>query len=342
MQGDCSPGQSQSQACGICGTKTRTCSNSCSWGGWGACNDPCEECTPSCGGKQCGDDGCGGSCGNCPANETCQAGQCVSQAGCGDITYEGCCDGPVLTWCENEELTTIDCTDNPNCGWQAEAGFYDCGTGGAADPSGANPKDCNGGCTSNCAGSNCGDDGCGGSCGECGNNEQCDDGVCTPVCQPACAGKECGPDGCGGSCGNCEGGECVEGLCELEPECGNGTVEEGEVCEVDTDCDDYFVCAICTCVPDICEPACAGKECGDDGCGGNCGPCPAAAPICEANVCVPPPVEETPPVDNGDGGVGGGGCGMAYPNATSGLALLLAFLGLVAFLRRRFGTTQDS
>ncbi len=28
-------------------------------------------CTPSCGGKDCGPDGCGGSCGTCPAGETC-------------------------------------------------------------------------------------------------------------------------------------------------------------------------------------------------------------------------------------------------------------------------------
>ena len=35
-------------------------------------------CTPQCNGKQCGDDGCGGSCGNCGANQACQNNQCVS------------------------------------------------------------------------------------------------------------------------------------------------------------------------------------------------------------------------------------------------------------------------
>ena len=34
-------------------------------------------CTPSCSGKQCGDDGCGGSCGNCTLPATCQSNQCV-------------------------------------------------------------------------------------------------------------------------------------------------------------------------------------------------------------------------------------------------------------------------
>jgi hypothetical protein len=37
-------------------------------------------CAPQCGGKVCGDDGCGGSCGNCGVNQTCQAGQCVGGA----------------------------------------------------------------------------------------------------------------------------------------------------------------------------------------------------------------------------------------------------------------------
>lgn len=38
-------------------------------------------CTASCGAAVCGDDGCGGSCGSCGANEQCQAGQCVPTAG---------------------------------------------------------------------------------------------------------------------------------------------------------------------------------------------------------------------------------------------------------------------
>ena len=35
-------------------------------------------CTPQCGGKQCGDDGCGGSCGMCGVNENCVVNACVS------------------------------------------------------------------------------------------------------------------------------------------------------------------------------------------------------------------------------------------------------------------------
>lgn len=37
------------------------------------------DCTPSCSGKVCGDDGCGGSCGSCKSTETCSSGACVAK-----------------------------------------------------------------------------------------------------------------------------------------------------------------------------------------------------------------------------------------------------------------------
>ncbi len=43
---------------------------------------PNGECVPSCTGKQCGPDGCGGSCGWCGGNDSCQAGSCTSVDGC--------------------------------------------------------------------------------------------------------------------------------------------------------------------------------------------------------------------------------------------------------------------
>jgi uncharacterized protein YkwD len=41
-------------------------------------------CTPSCGGKQCGDDGCGSVCGTCGAGTSCQGTQCIGTGGGGD------------------------------------------------------------------------------------------------------------------------------------------------------------------------------------------------------------------------------------------------------------------
>ncbi len=40
-------------------------------------------CTPQCGADVCGDDSCGGSCGNCADGSTCAAGQCIEDNGTG-------------------------------------------------------------------------------------------------------------------------------------------------------------------------------------------------------------------------------------------------------------------
>lgn len=42
------------------------------------CRDPC---APQCDGRECGDDGCGGSCGNCPVDSTCFDGSCRADPG---------------------------------------------------------------------------------------------------------------------------------------------------------------------------------------------------------------------------------------------------------------------
>jgi len=69
-------------------------------------------------------------------------------------------------------------------------------------------------CVPDCAGKECGNDLCGGSCGTCGNFEQCVQGSCelTQVCD--CDGAVCGLDNCGNSCGTCSGQTtCSGGLC---------------------------------------------------------------------------------------------------------------------------------
>ena len=102
-------------------------------------------------------------------------------------------------------------------------------------------------CVPACLDKDCGDDGCGGSCGECGEDEECVQGFCQEgACVPACDGKECGDDGCGGVCGVCGAGM----TCNASGQC----VEGG-----------------------VCDPVanCVGKDCGDDGCGGVCGVCEA-------------------------------------------------------------------
>ena len=248
--------------------KTGNCGNDpqCGWdaqGGFYNCgtnggSDPSGQnpkncgggCTANCAGKECGSDGCGGSCGQCAGNETCQAGTCVAGGdGCNGITYEGCCDGQTLKYCEDNQLITGTCAGDPQCGWDAQGGFYNCGTNGGSDPSGQNPKDCGGACTPDCAGKVCGDDGCGGACGQCGAGDKCVAGQC--ICHPVCTNKECGSDGCDGSCGTCPNGFACSG--------------QGK------------------CIGD-CDPDCAGKVCGDDGCGGSCGSC-GPGQLCQLGQC---------------------------------------------------------
>lgn len=45
-------------------------------------------CIPHCGDRNCGDNGCGGSCGSCGANASCEAGHCVNQGlECGSLQW---------------------------------------------------------------------------------------------------------------------------------------------------------------------------------------------------------------------------------------------------------------
>jgi MYXO-CTERM domain-containing protein len=210
-------------------------------------------CQPKCNGKDCGEDGCGGTCGQCAGSDKCIAGVCQGKTcagscggqslfecycdgqcieygdccpdvceacpdicagpSCDSVGWQGCCDGDSVVWCQDGELKTEDCSGSPSCGWNAAGGYYDCKTAGGADPSGEYPLVCKGTCFATCDGKECGDDGCGGSCGQCVGKWA----VCTPegvCCESSCAGKECGGDGCGGICGVCADGlSCDGSLC---------------------------------------------------------------------------------------------------------------------------------
>jgi len=330
--------------CGTDGSEDPSGANPIDCAGAAECDPPCGEgfhcvfgeCVAcSCEGKQCGDDGCGNSCGECGEGFECNAGVCEA-AGCGGITFEGCCDGQTLKYCENDEIKVIDCSGNepPNdqCGWKAEAGFYDCG-GDGEDPSGLNPIDCPAGpvdcdppceegfecvdgecvpdCVPDCAFMECGgDDGCGGDCGVCDDGFFCNLFFVCEAC--TCDGKECGDggEGCGLDCGDCSGGPrdlvCWQGACveDCMPDC------------VDKDCgdggcagwDDF--CGVCLggaeCIDDICVgcvPDCENKECGPDGCGDICGTCDAGQ-TCEDGVCKDICVPNCQGKDCGDDGCG--------------------------------------
>ncbi len=270
--------------------------------GWHQRVDDGTPCLPECGGKACGDDGCGGICGKCftpeggqddslcTDNGTCCVPTCGDHS-CGD---NGC--GGLCGVCP-EGVDCLDgyCADScvPDCAGK------DCGDdgcqgscGNCLDKSGAINNDlCQDGlcCVPECGFKKCGNDGCGGSCGACSDELTCVDGVCKAVCIPDCVGKDCGYDGCTGVCGSCQGGKtCQDHQCvPCDPDCtgkdcgGDGCGGLCGNCEPGSKCQD----GLCQCVPQ-----CKDLECGDDTCGGSCGQCddgnPCTADSCDGGVCV--------------------------------------------------------
>jgi MYXO-CTERM domain-containing protein len=64
--------------------------------------------------------------------------------GCGAVSYAGCCLGSSLFFCAGGKLMGKSCSSDPQCGWDPSQLYYNCGTAGGADPSGAHPKACGG------------------------------------------------------------------------------------------------------------------------------------------------------------------------------------------------------
>jgi len=273
-------------------------------------------CTPFCGGKECGDDGCGGSCGEC-ATGVCDGAVCQKGAGCeaaagvkgcGGFTCEACVCALDAYCCDTEwdDVCVGECINDCEACVAPVAGNNLCDKGETCT---ANPEDCPcgpgtkcendvcvesvGPCEPSCDGKVCGSDGCNGSCGTCDAGLICKLGQCV-VCTPDCTDMECGDDGCGGSCGECaEGTACKAGKCECVPKCTGldcGDDGCGGSCG---DCQAGFACNAGKCE---CAPQCDGKDCGGDGCGGSCGACDAGkvcntdglcecTPACEGKTC---------------------------------------------------------
>lgn len=111
---------------------------------------PCE---PQCGGKNCGTDSCGGSCGRCASGQTCNAGVCVAPQTC-------------MPNCAGKLCGSDGC--NGMCTNQCSAGQTCSATGRCLSGSVCSP---------NCGIRTCGSNGCGGWCGE---RESC--GETAPTC----------------------------------------------------------------------------------------------------------------------------------------------------------------
>jgi len=74
--------------------------------------------------------------------QECSAGAKLEATECGWVSFEGCCDGERLLFCEGGMLCARDCAGFPHCGWNGTMGYYDCGTAGQDDPVGMFPAAC--------------------------------------------------------------------------------------------------------------------------------------------------------------------------------------------------------
>ena len=158
----CEGGVMESQDCTVFGSNYQ-----CAWmdadtGYW--CLDKC-----NCTDKECGDNGCGESCGSCPTGQNCNnSGICVGSEGepCGSITWIGVCEGNTLKYCSGGTINESNCGEvGKVCGWSADFNWYSC-----IAPTGS--------CQPNCVNKECGDDGCGNLCGLCSAGESCTAGQC--------------------------------------------------------------------------------------------------------------------------------------------------------------------
>jgi hypothetical protein len=181
-------GNTQDVACSLdpTGCPTPCCLDVCCAAGQVCYNDAC--CTKDCVNMVCGPNGCGGSCGDCGAGETCNtSGQC--QAGCSDDCLPSgsreCASA--TSWHECADWDTDDCLE-----WGGETS---CG-GGEVCQAGACIADC--GCTA---------------------GEACIDGKCAPIA--ILLSRE----GAGGATWWCPMGYQIAGRWQTGPGAADGAVE---------------------------------------------------------------------------------------------------------------------
>ena len=250
-------------------------------------------CVADCEGKECGQNGCGGSCGECSAGTVCEVSSCIpaATADCGAIPCqeddlckegecvhqcdligpEGCCSGNTAYSCWLGELFSMDC--------DKASTLVDEGVG-TPDMTYSDNLRCRMGPS-------------GTTCSTVLSNEGT---VFCPWCEPNCAGKQCGSDLCGGQCGSCPAGSsCLDGKCAPDSCCLDGMKQCGLDQECDVACGTCeHICGGAACTMGVCEAMClcncTGKQCGHSGCGDHWGMCPPGM-YCDGSECQPP----TPP-----------------------------------------------
>jgi hypothetical protein len=223
-------------------------------------------CDPDCNEKECGSDGCQGSCGECDWTQDCTAGLCVIKdcgflcdgIQCGSVGPAGEC---LCGTCDDGDDCTVD-----SCDEDAASCVFDEGAGIGLE------CDDNQACTDNDV---CTDQGCEGDPKVCADENECTLDSCHPItgeCQFTTGqlfGKSCNDENPCTSGDKCNGGECV-GIPK------SPLVVNVEECACDTDGD---------CAPWDDGDVCSGSlVCLDGDLGGFCSIDPASLLDCNDNV----------------------------------------------------------
>ncbi|MGI5864439.1 MAG: hypothetical protein ACOX6T_20635 [Myxococcales bacterium] len=172
------------------------------------CKDGVACCTPSCEGKECGSDGCGGSCGECEGDETCNAsGQCETP--CVRETNE--------KFCERLEKNCGSVTAPDNCGVERQVNCGVCPNNGECDLTTNTCKECE------YEGDNAFCYRMGKQCGPATGVDNCEQQRTVEECGPCAIGEECKENGICGTCTQTSNEE----FCQAHgAECGSLTATE--------------------------------------------------------------------------------------------------------------------
>ncbi|MGB0591558.1 MAG: hypothetical protein ACPGU1_17935, partial [Myxococcota bacterium] len=244
-----------------------------------------------------------------PASSCCYAhseGSCIGSDGatacaetvcaalpacCGDVAWTLECRDMAMVLCA--ECGCVPSCEGKTCGSDGCDGVCGALDGGCEEGSACDPVTGQCECVPDCDGKSCGDDGCGGTCGDC-PTESCvvhtcgEGGTCTPTPTDCNDGDPCTTDGC-------EEDACTHtpvicddsNLCTVETcnssdgSCASEPVTDGTPCDDGNPNTTLDACVAGQCG---CTPDCTDKQCGDDGCGGDCGAC-TTDDLCAPTAC---------------------------------------------------------
>jgi hypothetical protein len=118
-QGECEAGAEQSQDCGNCGTQTRTCDSTCTWGAFGACGGG-GDCAPGAVANDCTHEGVLDPCQSRTCKTDCTWGACGTKAGAVCPWNNGkkwqCCGGGSWQYCNKDTCNWHPCAACSGCG----------------------------------------------------------------------------------------------------------------------------------------------------------------------------------------------------------------------------------